>query len=166
MSDTQWQDMLNLVELLEAGEYEHAEVSVGDVQVRLSKTAPLSSPSGAPQVPAAPEPASAVGPSAPPVPDAAATSPALASPPEPEGTEVTAPLLGVFYRSPSPGADPFVQPGDPVTADTTIGIIEVMKMMNPLPAGVDGVLAGFAVEDTAGVEYGQVIARITEGADS
>src|SRR5690606_38834077 len=50
----------------------------------------------------------------------------------PSGTPIPSPMIGVFYRSPSPGADPFVEAGDEVDADTTIGIIEVMKMMNPV----------------------------------
>jgi acetyl-CoA carboxylase biotin carboxyl carrier protein len=67
-------------------------------------------------------------------------------------------MLGVFYRRPAPGADPFVKPGDTVAPDTTIGIIEIMKLMNPVVAGTAGVIASFAVEDGTAVQFGQTLA--------
>ncbi|WP_298044914.1 acetyl-CoA carboxylase [uncultured Citricoccus sp.] len=71
------------------------------------------------------------------------------------GTAVPSPMVGVFYRSPSPGAPPFVQEGDRVEADSTIGIIEVMKLMNPVQAGVAGTVSSFAVADAQAVEFGE-----------
>ena len=70
-------------------------------------------------------------------------------------------MIGVFYRRPSPGADEFVKPGDTVTAETTIGIIEIMKLMNPVVAGKAGVLGEFLVEDSNAVEFGQPLVQIT-----
>jgi len=75
------------------------------------------------------------------------------------GAPITAPMLGVFYRRPAPGAAPFVEPGDVVEADTTIGIIEIMKLMNPVVAGAAGTIAAFEAQDGAQVQFGQVLAR-------
>jgi acetyl-CoA carboxylase biotin carboxyl carrier protein len=71
-------------------------------------------------------------------------------------------MIGVFYRCPSPGAPPFVETGTSVKEDTTIGIIEVMKMMNPVTAGVNGTLTSFLVKDREPVEYGQALAVVAE----
>jgi acetyl-CoA carboxylase biotin carboxyl carrier protein len=60
---------------------------------------------------------------------------------------VRAPLLGTFYRAPRPGADPYVQVGDEVEPDTVIGIIETMKLMNSVHAGVTGRVVAFRVEN-------------------
>jgi acetyl-CoA carboxylase biotin carboxyl carrier protein len=74
--------------------------------------------------------------------------------------EVTAPLLGTFYRAPKPGAAAFVQLGAVVAEDTIIGIIEVMKLMNTVRAGARGAIVEICVEDGALVEFGQVLLRI------
>jgi len=71
--------------------------------------------------------------------------------------EVRAPMLGVFYRSPEPGAPPFVQVGQTVAAKDTIGLIEVMKLFNQVPAGVHGRIVDIRVQDAAFVEHGQVL---------
>ena len=68
---------------------------------------------------------------------------------------VTAPLVGTFYRSPEPGADPFVEVGGTVEADQTVGIVEAMKLMNPVKAPRAGTVAAIHVEDGEMVEYGQ-----------
>jgi acetyl-CoA carboxylase biotin carboxyl carrier protein len=60
---------------------------------------------------------------------------------------VTAPLPGTFYRAPRPGADPFVQVGDVVTADTVVAIVETMKLMNPVHAGTAGRVARISLEN-------------------
>ena len=70
---------------------------------------------------------------------------------------IDAPMLGVFYRSPSPGAPPFVDVGERVEADTIVCIIEVMKMMNSVPAGVAGTITEVHVENADAVEYGQAL---------
>jgi acetyl-CoA carboxylase biotin carboxyl carrier protein len=94
-----------------------------------------------------------------------ATAAEAAVPPGSEGERpasyaVTAPLVGTFYVAAEPGAPPFVQPGDRVDAGQTIGIVEAMKLMNPVTAGH----AGEVVEVVAGngepVEYGQVLVRL------
>lgn len=72
-----------------------------------------------------------------------------------DGLTIEAPMLGVFYRSPSPGSPPFVDVGTRVESDTIVCIIEVMKMMNSVPAGVSGTIADIHAENAALVEYGQ-----------
>ena len=73
---------------------------------------------------------------------------------------VDSPMLGTFYRAESPGAEPFVNVGDRVEADTTVCIIEVMKMMNSVPAGVGGVIAEVVAENAQLVEYGAPLFRV------
>jgi len=78
--------------------------------------------------------------------------------------EVTAPFVGIFYRAPRPGAPPYIEVGSQVEQDTTVGIIEVMKLMNAVRAEVSGTVFEVLVEDGAVVEYGQVLLRIAPGA--
>jgi acetyl-CoA carboxylase biotin carboxyl carrier protein len=76
------------------------------------------------------------------------------------GSEVPAPLLGIFWHAPRPGEPDFVKPGDRVTADTVIGIIEVMKLMNSVPAGLAGVVLDITAPNGEMVEHGQTLIRI------
>ena len=73
---------------------------------------------------------------------------------------IEAPMLGVFYRAPSPGAPPFVDVGTRVEPRTIVCIIEVMKMMNSVPAGVAGTIAEIHVGNAEAVEYGQPLFRV------
>jgi acetyl-CoA carboxylase biotin carboxyl carrier protein len=73
-------------------------------------------------------------------------------------------MIGVFYRRPAPGADAFAKPGDRVEADTTIGIIEIMKLMNPITAGKAGVLGEFLAQDAQAVEFGTPLVVIDTNA--
>ena len=77
--------------------------------------------------------------------------------------DVPAPLLGNFYAAPRPGDPPFVQPGDSVSEETTIGIIEVMKLMNPIRAGVAGTMVAVLAVDGSAVEKGQPLVRVRVG---
>jgi acetyl-CoA carboxylase biotin carboxyl carrier protein len=74
--------------------------------------------------------------------------------------EVTAPLLGTFYRAPKPGAAPFVEVGSMVEADTIVGILEVMKLMNTVRAGVSGRVSEIGARDGALVEFGEILMRV------
>ena len=74
--------------------------------------------------------------------------------------DIRSPMLGVFYRAPKPGADPFVMPGAVVQPDTVIGIIEVMKLMNSVSADVGGELVEVLVKDGDLVEFDQVLMRV------
>ena len=73
---------------------------------------------------------------------------------------VTAPMVGTFYRSPSPSAPPFVEVGSEVDAETQVCILEVMKLMSSVAAGVRGVVAEVCVEDAAPVQFGDVLFRV------
>ena len=74
--------------------------------------------------------------------------------------EVTAPLLGIFYRAPKPGEPPFTEVGSKVEEDTLIGIIEVMKLMNSVRAGVRGQVVEILAGNGSAVEYGEVLLRV------
>ena len=79
----------------------------------------------------------------------------------PPGTAlVRAPMVGTFYRTPQPGAPPFVEPGSRVAPDTMVCIIEVMKLMNSVTAGVAGVVTHVLVDNAQPVEYGQPLIAI------
>ena len=82
------------------------------------------------------------------------------APADPDAAEVPSPLLGVFYRAPKPGEAPFVEIGSKVEAETIIGIIEVMKLMNTVRAGVAGEVSQILAENGALVEYGETLMRV------
>jgi len=73
---------------------------------------------------------------------------------------ITAPMLGTFYRAEAPGRPPFVEVGARVAPDTIVCIIEVMKMMNSVPAGVAGTIAEVIPNNAELVEYGQPLFRV------
>lgn len=94
---------------------------------------------------------------------AAATEPAAQAPaaaPEPKGTEVTAPMVGVFYAAPAPGDEPFVRVGSKVKAGETLCIIEAMKVLNEVTAEADGEVLEICVADGDLVEFGSCLMRI------
>jgi acetyl-CoA carboxylase biotin carboxyl carrier protein len=70
----------------------------------------------------------------------------------------------MFYRAPAPGQPPFVEVGQSVEPDSILCIIEVMKLMNSIDAGVDGVVTHVLVDDAEPVEYGQPLIAIDPGA--
>lgn len=74
--------------------------------------------------------------------------------------DVRAPLPGTFYRAPKPGAPPFVQVGTRVEEDTVVGIVETMKMFNPIPAGLAGTVATIELADAEFAEQDAVLMRI------
>lgn len=74
--------------------------------------------------------------------------------------DVPAPLLGNYYAAPRPGEDPFVEVGDRVEPDTVIAIIEVMKLMNSVRAGVSGTVTAVLPENGSAIEKGQPIIRV------
>ncbi len=78
--------------------------------------------------------------------------------------EIQAPLIGTFYRSPKPGAAPFVEPGSLVGADTVVAIVETMKLMTSIYAGQSGRITEILVDDGQFVEQDQVLMRIAVGA--
>jgi len=82
---------------------------------------------------------------------------------DPSLIDVSAPLLGIFYRAPRPGAAPYVDVGAEVEEDSIIGIIEVMKLMNSVRAEVRGRVVEILAQDGAAVEAGQVLLRVARG---
>jgi len=74
--------------------------------------------------------------------------------------KVDSPLVGTFYRSPSPEADPFVSEGDRVDEDTVICIVEAMKVMNEITAGVSGIVQEILVENGSAVEFDEPLFKI------
>jgi acetyl-CoA carboxylase biotin carboxyl carrier protein len=76
--------------------------------------------------------------------------------------EVTAPMVGTFYRAPAPGEPPFVQVGGTVDEDTVVCILEVMKLMTAVTAGVRGTIAEVCVDDATPVQYGDPLFRVQQ----
>jgi acetyl-CoA carboxylase biotin carboxyl carrier protein len=99
-----------------------------------------------------------------PAPPLPAPKPAAAAPPAPEPQDgavtIDSPMLGTFYRAESPGGEPFVEIGSVVETDTIVCIIEVMKMMNSIPAGIAGEVVDVFHEDGELVEYGAPLFRV------
>ncbi|SRR5216683_794550 len=73
---------------------------------------------------------------------------------------VTSPMVGTFYRAPSPGADPFVEVGDLVEPGQTVGIVEAMKLMNAIAAECQGLVTQILAEDAQPVEFGQPLVAL------
>lgn len=157
-------------------------LTFGDVELHVSRNngasvlAPAApAPVAAPAAPAAPAAAAAPVPVAPavaapaapaPAAEPAAATPAAAEPAALAADEVvvTAPMLGMFYAAPQPGAPAFVTAGDAVQPDTVLGIVEVMKLMNNIEAGVAGTVVRVLVENESLVEYGQPLIVIRKSA--
>lgn len=141
-------------------------IKYGEVELFVSRNertlaASAAAPAAAPTPIAAPQqqPAPAPAPSGAAAPAAA---PAIDVAPEPTAAPaaedeviITAPMVGTFYSAPNPGAPAFVNVGDRVSADSVLGIVEVMKLMNNVEARVDGIVTEILVENNQAVEFGQ-----------
>ncbi|SAL18914.1 acetyl-CoA carboxylase biotin carboxyl carrier protein subunit [Caballeronia terrestris] len=151
-----------LIDLVSESGISELEVTEGEGKVRIVKNAapvymqapqqymPQGLPQQAPQFGPASDAGAAAAPAAAPV--AAA----------PEGHIVTSPMVGSFYRAPSPGAEPFVQVGDTVKEGQTICIIEAMKLLNEIESDKSGVVKEILCENGQAVEYGQPLFVIGE----
>ena len=95
-----------------------------------------------------------------PIPASLAPVPVAVLEPAQEGPEVKSPMIGTFYRKPSPEADYYVDVGSKVEPDTVVCLIEAMKVMNEIKAEVKGTIAEVLAEDGKPVEYGQSLFRI------
>lgn len=122
---------------------------------RASVAQPVAVPMPMPSAMAAQVAAPTVAPAAP---EPATQTPAAA--PEPKGTEVTAPMVGVFYAAPAPGDEPFVRVGSKVKAGETLCIIEAMKVLNEVTAEADGEVLEICVADGDLVEFRSCLMRI------
>jgi acetyl-CoA carboxylase biotin carboxyl carrier protein len=131
-----------LIELVENSGIAELEIKEGEEFVRISRSS-----SAVQHVYAAPQHHAA--------PAAAPVAAAPAVPAAPEGHVVKSPMVGSFYRSPSPGAKAFVDIGQSVTAGDTLCIIEAMKLLNEIEADHSGVIKAILVESGQAVEFGQ-----------
>lgn len=140
-----------IVDALQASDWDQATVVVGEVQISVARHG--FSTELAPQI-AAPVPreAAAVAPTAPAV-LPPATESASATPPV-AGHVITSPTVGVLWRSPEPGAAPFVEIGSRVAVGDTLAIVEIMKLMSNISADVAGEVVAVHVENAGAVEFG------------
>jgi acetyl-CoA carboxylase biotin carboxyl carrier protein len=161
------EDVVAILDLIARTDVEYLEVEVGGTRIIADRTGTTSAarPAAAapPPPPAAPSsPSAAAPPAAPPAAPAAEPPPVpvAAAPADAGLVTVTAPVVGVFYRAPEPGAPPFVDVGSRVDGGATLGLVEVMKMFNSVSAPS----AGEVVEVLAGndefVEFGQPLFRL------
>jgi acetyl-CoA carboxylase biotin carboxyl carrier protein len=97
------------------------------------------------------------------LPAAGSASGAPAVEPGKAGKEITAPIVGTFYRSPAPDQAPFKEVGDRVSPEDVVCIIEAMKVMNEIKAGVGGTIKKILVENSSPVEYGQPLFLVEVG---
>ena len=138
-----------LIDLLEESNLAEIEIKEGEESVRLARVTTSPVTVAPQQVQAAP----AAMPMQSPV--QAATGGAKAAPDLPDGDVVRSPMVGTFYASPSPDKPPFVSVGQAVKAGETLGIIEAMKMFNPIEAEVSGTVLKIMIESGQPVEFDQ-----------
>ncbi len=144
-----------LIELVEESGIAELEISEGEESVRISRNG-VPAPMAPMQYAAAPAPVAAA-----PAPVAeAAPAAAPAAPAVPAGHQVLSPMVGTFYRSPSPEAKSFIEVGQSVSAGDTLCIVEAMKMMNQIEADKSGVVTAILVEDGQPVEFDQPLVVI------
>ena len=146
-----------LIELLEESDVEELEIHEGDDSVRISRRREQAAAGGhyvshyaAPQAPQAPAPVAQ-----------AAPAEEAAAPTAPRGHTVKSPMVGTFYRSPSPTAAAFVEVGQTVNAGDVICIVEAMKMMNQIEADKAGTITEILVENGQPVEFDQPLVVIS-----
>ncbi|HEB66341.1 MAG TPA: acetyl-CoA carboxylase biotin carboxyl carrier protein [Gammaproteobacteria bacterium] len=140
-----------LIELLEESGVAEIEIQEGEESVRISRYSQSAPP---------PPPAPVAAPVAPPPVETPAPAAAPAAEPAaeaevPEGHVIKSPMVGTFYRAPSPGASPFVEVGQHVNVGDTLCIIEAMKLLNQIEADKAGTIKAILVENGQPVEYDQ-----------
>jgi acetyl-CoA carboxylase biotin carboxyl carrier protein len=144
-----------LIELLEESGIAEIEITEGEEAVRISRF-----PQGTGALAPAAMQAAPLTMYAAPAAQAVAAAEAPAEAAVADGKTVTAPMVGTFYRSASPEADPYVKPGDTVSVGDTLCIIEAMKMMNPIESEMAGTVLSVEIENGEAVEFGQVLFKI------
>ena len=143
-------DVAEILRLLEASNFDSFRLEMNGVKIELRRGA------------AAPEPSPvSVASRSTAEPAESVQSKRNAKPPsEPGLAEIRSPFVGIFYQAPRPNEPAFVKAGSKVSEDTMVGIIEVMKMMNPVRAGLNGEVVEILCENAAPVEYGEILMRI------
>ena len=149
-----------LVKLLSESDVDEIEIEEEGKKIRVAKNAPSGAPMyggqlAVPQMQAAPAPAA--------VPAAASAAPAPAPIVSSNVHEIKSPIVGTFYRSPSPDASPFVQVGSSIQSGTVLCIVEAMKLMNEIEADTAGKIVKIMVENGQPVEYDQVLFLVEKG---
>ncbi|WP_336365790.1 acetyl-CoA carboxylase biotin carboxyl carrier protein [Marinobacter sp. C2H3] len=145
-----------LIELLEESDVEELEIQEGDDSVRISRRREQAA--GTQYVSHMPAPAHYAAPAPAP---AEAPAPAPAAPAEPTGHTVKSPMVGTFYRAPSPTAASFVEVGQTVNKGDVICIVEAMKMMNQIESDKAGTVTEILVENGQPVEFDQPLVVIS-----
>lgn len=141
-----------LIDLVQESGIAELEVTEGEERVRIVRAGRPGEATFTAPAPVATAPALPAAALAPRIEAEAAT--------EIEGHVVKSPMVGTFYRAPSPGAKPFVELGDPVKSGQTVCIIEAMKLLNEIEADKDGVIKAILVENGQPVEYGEPLVVI------
>lgn len=154
-----YQELLQIVELIKASaRFTEFHLKCGDIEVDIRRS-PEAPP--VPVVPSTRAPVAVSGTQAGPVTSSVPAPPSTRSTVAegyPEGAVViTAPMVGTFYRAPEPGAPPFVEIGQQVQPESIVCIIEVMKLMNSIPAGCQGTVLQIGPHDGEPVQFGQVL---------
>ena len=149
-----YDDLVQIVELVKsASQFSEFRLKVGDIEVSLKRANGAARPAIAGKIEETP--------SSPPAKAAPASQGSKKDISFSENSHLLrAPMVGTFYRSPAPGAPPFVEVGQAVEPDTIVCIIEVMKLMNSIEAGVRGVVREIVVENATAIEYGEVLMAI------
>lgn len=137
-----------LIELLEESDIAEIEIHEGEESVRISRASQVAVPATVAAPVAAPTPVAA--PAAAPADTAAESAPAEIS-----GHKVVSPMVGSFYRAPSPDAKPFVEEGDQVSVGDTLCIVEAMKILNQIESDKAGTVKKILVENGEPVEFNQ-----------
>ena len=140
-----------LIDLVQESGIGEIEITEGEEKVRISRQGAAATPviMAAPSLQAMPLPAAGAAEGA------AGSAAAPQPPPAPTGHQLKSPMVGTFYRAPSPGAPPFVEVGQSVSKGQTLCIIEAMKLLNEIESDVAGTIKAILVENGQPVEYGQ-----------
>lgn len=149
-----------LIELLEESNIDEIEIAEGEESIRISRSSRTAAATHLQYAPpahyAAPAPAAPA-----PAPAAPAAAPAPEAAKEPEGHAVKSPMVGTFYRSPSPTSPAFVEVGQKVNVGDTVCIVEAMKMMNQIEADKSGTVTAILFENGEPVEFDQPLITIS-----
>lgn len=158
-------DIRSLVELFDRSNLSKLELESGDFELKLGKPETLVVAAQPPQLPAVAvmppaAPTAATVKVEPALPAAAPAEASKEAPAEPAGTIIRSPMVGTFYRAPSPDAAPYAELGARVEAGGIVCIIEAMKLMNEIEAEAGGVVKQFFVANGDPVEFGQPLMEI------
>jgi acetyl-CoA carboxylase biotin carboxyl carrier protein len=142
-----------LVKLVEESQINELELEEKNSKIRITKTAPHAAASvAAPHVMHLAAPSAPVG-----VPVAASVTAQPSAPAERKYHEIKSPIVGTFYRAPSPDASMFVDVGSKITPGTVLCIVEAMKLMNEIESDISGTIVKVVAENGKAVEYNQVL---------